>query len=280
MFAGHLAEKTNELYTYGMDLSVAIVNYKTPDLTKKLLKSLEKERLEIDIVVLDNGSEDEVEKVVNEQFPQVKFIQNRNNTGFSKGYNKAIAATKGDYILILNSDIEVQKGSLKKLLEAVKSYGGRAIVVGKLILPDGSIQKSAFHLPTITGAVKEYFLGIKDKYFSYLPNQHKHSEVEGAIMACFLIPREIWEQTGKLDEGTELYFEDIEYCKRLKQAKIPIYYIPQAVFNHRHGASSKKLPEGEILKKLQKAAKRYHGLATYFTITFVLWLGQKIRHND
>ena len=260
-----------------MDLSIAIVNYKTAELTKKLLQSLEKEGLEAEVVVLDNGSQDGVGEIVRQEFPQVKFIQNGTNTGFSKGYNKAIDQTKGAYILLLNSDIEVRKGSLKKLLETAKSYDSKAVVVGKLILPDGVVQKSAFHLPNLGGAIKEYFLGVKDSYFSFLPGGDSVSKVEGAVMACFLVPRAVWEKIGKLDEGTELYLEDVEYCRRLKNAGIPIYYVPQAVFDHHHGASSKKLGEGEAYRKLQKASKRYHGALMYSLITFVLWLGQKLR---
>lgn len=260
-----------------MDLSIAIVNYKTAELTRKLLESIEREGLESEVVVLDNGSGDDIGEIVKENFPRVKFIQNETNTGFSRGYNAAIDQTNGDYILLLNSDIEVRKGSLKKLLEAAKSYDQTAVVVGKLILPDGLTQKSAFHLPNLVGAVKEYFLGVKDSYFSFLPDQKNVSKVEGAVMACFLIPRKIWERIGKLDEGTELYLEDVEYCRRLKNAGIPIYYIPQAVFDHHHGASSKKLGEGKAFKLLQKASKRYHGLVMYSLITFVLWLGQKVR---
>ena len=70
-----------------MDLSIAIVNYKTAKLTKKLLQSLEKEGLEAEIVVLDNASEDGVGEIVRKEFPKVKFIQNNENTGFSRGYN-------------------------------------------------------------------------------------------------------------------------------------------------------------------------------------------------
>ena len=260
-----------------MDMSVAIVNYKTAELTKKLLRSLADENLKMEIVVLDNGSQDGIGETLKKEFSHITFIQNEVNTGFSKGYNKAIAATNGDHILILNSDIEVRKGSLKKLLEAAKYYSSKAVVVGRLVLPDGSIQKSAFHLPAIAGALKEYFLNQCNSYFSYLPSQNEPSVIEGAVMACFLIPRIIWERIGKLDEGTELYFEDIEYCRRLKEANIPIYYIPDAILDHHHGASSKKLPEGEALKKLQKAAKRYHGSFSHYLITFVLWLGQKVR---
>lgn len=259
------------------DLSVAIVNYKTADLTRKLLVSLMMESSEIEVVVLDNGSEDGIKEMITQKFPKVKFLASDINLGFSKGYNKAIEQCSREFILILNSDIEVKKGSLTKLLTAVEKFGKEAVYSGKLLLLDGSVQKSAFHLPTVGGAIKEYLLGSIDSYFSYLADQEKVTQVEGAVMACFLIPRIVWEKIGKLDEGTQLYFEDVEYCRRLKQAGIPIYYVPEAVFNHHHGASASQLPEGEPLRRLRRASMRYHGWFKYQLITFILWLGQKIR---
>lgn len=258
------------------DLCVAIVNYKTADLTRKLLVSLMMESTDLEIVVLDNGSCDGVGEMIAKKFPSVNFIQSETNLGFSKGYNRAIKECQRKFILILNSDIEIGRGVLKKLLGSIDQFGERAVYCGKLVLPDGFIQKSAFHLPTIWGAFKEFLLGFKGSYFGYLPDQTKSTQVEGAVMACFLIPRIVWDEVGRLDEGTELYFEDVDYCSRLKRAGIPIYYIPGAVFNHHHGASASKLPEGEALKKLGRASKRYHGWLRYYLLTFILWLGQKI----
>lgn len=259
------------------NLSIAIVSYKTADLTRKLLVSLMMEDPILEVVVLDNGSDDGIGEMIPRKFPKVKFIQSETNLGFSKGYNQAIGECHRRYILLLNSDIEVKRGSLEKLLNSVERFGERAVYCGRLILPDGSVQKSAFHLPTVWGAVKQYLLGFQDSYFSYLPDQNQPSKVEGAVMAMFLIPKQVWDEVGKLDEGTELYFEDVEYCSRLKDAGIPIYYIPETIFYHQHGASAKKLPEGEALKKIQQAAKRYHGYLKYYLLTFILWLGQKIR---
>lgn len=257
-------------------LSVAIVNYKTKDLVRNLLLSLKKED-GLEIVVLDNGSGDDVGEMIKDKFPEVKFIQSGTNLGFSKGYNLALNACQGQYLLLLNSDIEVRRGAIKKLLVVEEELGGEVVLTGKLFLPDGSVQKSTYHLPTILRAIREYLLGETDAYFSFLPNQDKPSLVEGAVMACLLIPRVVWDKIGHLDEGTSFYFEDVDYSRRLKQAKIPLYYVPGAVFYHHHGASSKKLPEGEAAGKLAKAAKHYHGFLKYYIITAILWLGQKVR---
>jgi len=283
---GIIQREVKENVDWPIKLSVAVVNYKTLPLIIKLLESLDKKDLpagrqgkNLEIVVLDNDSKDEIGKVILEKYPAVKFIKSPTNLGFSGGYNLAMDFCRGRYLLMLNSDIVVRKSSLEKLIKCEEELGGNVVVAGKLILPDKTTQKSAYHLPTISRAIKEYFLGEKDAFFSYLPDQNKPSEVEGAVMACFLLPQKVRNEIGRLDEGTKFYFEDIDYCRRLKENNIPIYYAPEAVFDHYHGASAKTLGEGEAIKKLKAASLHYHGTIKHYLITAILWIGQKLKKN-
>src|SRR3990172_11252444 len=100
------------------------------------------------------------------------------------------------------------------MLKTEDKMGGDVVLAGKLFLPDGTFQKSCFVLPTIGGAIKEYFFGQKGAYSMYLPKGDKETKVEGAVMASFLIPWKVINKTGKLKEGSFIYFEDIEYCRR------------------------------------------------------------------
>lgn len=261
-----------------IELSVAIVNYKTKDLIKQLLKSIYKGNRLTEVVVLDNGSNDGCGEMIRKEFPQTIFIQSYTNLGFSGGYNQAINACRGKYVLMLNSDIEVRPGALRSLITTEKQLGGEVVLSGKLILPDGSTQKSAFHLPTISGAIKEYFLQKRDAFFSYLPDTPDivtAQKIDGAVMACLLIPRMVLNKVGLLSEETKLYYEDVDYCKRLKVKGVPLFYVPTAVFDHHHGASSKKIGTIEARNRLILASKWYHGIIYYSILRFVLWLGQK-----
>jgi GT2 family glycosyltransferase len=100
-------------------------------------------------------------------------------------------------------------------------------------------------------------------------------KVEGAVMACFLIPRKVIDKIGLLQENTFMYFEDIEYSRRAKENNIPIYYVPNAEFIHYHGQSSKRAGLDLSVERMVKAAKWYHGLVDYWMVTAVLWAGQK-----
>lgn len=266
---------------YPLKLSVGIVNYNTADLTKKLLKSIFNmdsgfRPNDMEVVVLDNGTVDPCQEKIKEYLPKIKYLQNSENEGFSKGYNKTIKYSLGQYYLMLNSDIEVLENGLQELVRVEDEFGGNAVLGGKLVFPDKTDQDSVFHLPTITGAFKEYFLAQKGSYFMYQPKYDNPSRVEGLVMACYLIPKQILNNVGLLSEGTFLFFEDIEYARRLKQNGVPLYFVPNAHFYHHHGASTKKIGQQKAYEHLKEASKHYHGKIYYFLLSWILRIGQKL----
>ncbi len=265
---------------YPLKLSIGIVNYNTADLTKKLLESIFSidsgfRSSDMEVIVLDNGQIDPCKETIKGFLPKIKYLVNPENEGFSKGYNKTIRFSLGEYYLMLNSDIEVLKDSLSELVKAEDELKGKAVLGGKLFFPDKSEQDSVFHLPTIFGAFKEYFLLNKGAYFMYAPQGEKPSKIEGLVMACFMIPKKVLNKVGLLDEGTFIFFEDIEYCRRLKQFGVPIYFVPTAEFIHYHGGSTSKIGQEKAYEHLSKAAEHYHGKVYYILLSLVLRLGQK-----
>jgi GT2 family glycosyltransferase len=263
---------------YPLKMSIVVINYKTLDLTLAMLKSVFKKDSGYDpktmeVILIDNASQDGISDVVAREYSQVKFIANSVNKGFSGGNNQGIDFSRGENILLLNSDIEVRPNALTELIQSAKKYP-EAVLAGKLYFPDGTAQDSIFNLPTVTGAVQEYFLGRKGSYFMYLPESFKR--VECAVMACFMIPWSVINRVGKLDEGTFMYFEDVEYCRRLKSENIPVYFVPTAEFTHHHGASSKKIGADKSYALLKKGSLYYHGKLNYGLLWGVLWIGQRI----
>lgn len=266
---------------YPLKLSIGIVNYNTADLTKKLLESIFKKESGFDpetaeVIVLDNGRIDPCKDKIKEFLPKIKYLQNSENEGFSKGYNKTIRYSLGEYYLMLNSDTEVLEQGLSELVKIEDGFHGEAVLGGRLVFPDGSDQDSVFHLPTLTGAFREYFLAKKGSYFMFMPSGEKPVKAEGVVMACFLIPKKVISKVGLLDEGTFIFFEDIEYCRRLRQFGVPIYFVPAAKFIHHHGASTKGIGQEKAFKHLEKAAEHYHGTIYYRLLTLVLKIGQKL----
>lgn len=312
-FGAKTVQKWNNEAKYQVDLSVISVNFNTPELIEALLKSIKRhstdgviarprsgeaisertgiaaspsasrnDGVRMEVIILDNGSERGCEDVV-KKFKGVRFIQNETNEGFTGGNNKLFKYSRGKYILMLNSDIEVTHGSLREIYRQAESYKENAIVSGSLVFPDGTQQDSVFDLPTITGAIKEYIFGIKGSFFMYAPSQNEHSSssskntrVQGAAMACFMIPRKILERVGNLDERLFTYFEDVDFCRRCLKLGVPIYYTPSAKFIHQHGATGKTLKQGRAYELLQNAAKIYYGVWYYRALSLTLRILQKI----
>lgn len=266
-----------------MNVSVIIVNYNTKDLTLKCLRSLEVEGSGVvnDVIVLDNASSDGSEKALGE-FRTVAFkytfIKNSENLGFAKANNIGIKKAKNPYILLLNSDTEVKSGSVGKLLDFTLENELVGVVGPRLLNEGGSVQSSCFHLPTLRSAILEYWFGRKGLLEKYTPEGNKPQKVDAVVGACFLITPQAVEKVGLLDERYFMYFEDIDYCRKVKKAGLEVYYFPQSEIMHLHGASGKTLSsEGDQWKRLIPSSKIYHGVLGHYLISFVILVGSKIR---
>lgn len=267
---------------YPLGLSIITINYKTTALTLQLLDSIFSKKSGFhevpggaEVIILDNSPDEPCTMDVLAKYPKIKFIANKVNNGFAGGNNQMINYSLGRNVLLLNSDIEVKPKGLTNIVRAVDKKGEEELYTGRLFFGDGILQDSCFNLPTAWRAFAEYFLGQKGSFFMYAPAGHEMKRVEGAVMACFLIPRKVISGIGMLQEETFMYFEDIEYCRRAREAGISVYYVPNAEFIHYHGQSSKKAGLDLSNQRLVTASKWYHGPFKYALITAILWLGQK-----
>lgn len=257
-----------------MTLSIIIVSYNTKELLKKCLRSLEKVKAEI--IVVDNNSEDGSSDLIKKDFPEVKVISNKENFGFAKANNQALRQAQGEFILLLNSDTVVKPKALEELVEFAKQHPEAGVIGARLLNPDGSVQPSVFHLPTIKGAVLEYWLKQKGTFEKYFPVDNDPREVEAVVGAAMLIPKTVIEKVGLLDERYFMYFEDLDYCRRVKHTGFKVYYLPQAEIIHQHGASGKTIGN-QTNRWLIESSKIYHGNFRYSMITFIIWSGQKLK---
>lgn len=264
-----------------MSLAVIIVSFEVKKLLADCLKSLSAEikrnkELEVKVVVIDNASTDGSAEMVAEKFTWIKLIKNKKNLGFARAVNLGIKAVEADYYLLLNPDTRVKPGALKALAAFGETHPLAGVVGGRLLDPDEEIQGSCYRLPTLKRAFCHLFKrgsGFLEKYAS---REKEPVEVEAVTGAVFLIPRKVIKKVGLLDERYFLYFEDLDYCRRVKKAGFKVYYLPEAQFIHHHGASGKAVPE-KTHQWLVESSKIYHGILKYYLFTFLLKLGQKRR---
>jgi GT2 family glycosyltransferase len=204
----------------------------------------------VEIVVIDNASTDRTTDVARER-RGVRVIANANNRGFAAACNQGFAALPGcDSILLLNPDTELQTDPAE-MATAMKHHRAGA-VTGRLVGADGHDQ-SGFNvrrLPTPLALAFEV-LGI-NRLFAWNPvnrrwrmADHKAdtaSPVEQPAGALLMVSRPAFEAVGGLDEGFwPAWFEDVDFCLRLRQSGYSIWYIPQALARHQGGHSASRL---------------------------------------
>lgn len=273
-----------------MDLSIIIPSYNTKELLRQCLKSVvsgqwlvtRKKRpttnhqsLVTEIIVVDNGSTDSsveyLKKAAKDEMIQIILLDQ--NWGFAGAVNRGIKKAKGKFILLLNSDTIVQKNTLEGAIKFAQEHP-QSIIGLQLVNPDQSIQPSAYHFPSISGAIKEFWLGKKDSYQKYYPKSFHPVKVDAVTGAAMLIPKKIIKKIGLFDEKYFLYFEDLDYCRRAQRMGFDVYYLPSVKVFHYHGAAGKEMPE-ITHQWLVESSKKYNGLVKYYLLTLIIWLGQK-----
>ena len=232
-------------------LSIIIVNWNTKLHLKWCLHYVFKRTRGIDfeVLVVDNGSSDGSIAMVENNFPGVKLIGNKQNLGFAKANNQAIKKAAGKYILLLNSDTKITEQSLVKMVEYLDNNSQVGILGCKLLNPDGSLQPSCRRFPTLLSQIiillklHNYFPNIKtikDYYMLDWPHD-KIKKVDQVMGACFMVRQEVFTDIGLLDDKYFIWFEEVDFCRRAMEAGWKTHFIPGAQVFHEKGVSFKKL---------------------------------------
>jgi hypothetical protein len=231
-----------------VEVSVVIVSYNSSAVLGPCLESLKRQSLfdSTEVVVVDNASSDGTPAMVRERYPWVTLIAGRKNVGFSRGVNAGIREARGEYFLILNPDTVVGRDSIEKMVAFMKRTPDAGIVGPKLVNDDGSLQYSCRRFytwkvlvlrRTVLGKIFKNSRSVADHLM--LDFDHETTrEVDWILGACLLVRREAVESVGLLDERFFLYFEDVDWCYRMKHKDWKVYYHPQSVVVHSYARGS------------------------------------------
>jgi len=231
-----------------MKLLIALVNYETTDLLVKCLDSIREQeiRAEYRIMVVDNHSQDGAVERLQKEYPEVTVIANTRNNGYAIAVNQAIRVANSDYILLLNPDIVVKPGAIDKLVKLMDDMSDVGIAGGKLFNPDGTLQYSCrtfFTLPVIL--FRRTILGKLFPNSSvltrHLMSDWDHNsvrDVDWVLGGCMMIRRKALKDVGLMDERFFLYFEDVDWCYRMKKGGWRVCYLPDAEMIHHHRRQS------------------------------------------
>jgi GT2 family glycosyltransferase len=217
-------------------VSIIIVNYRTLDLLKRCLARIFESRngMPLEVVVVDNASEDDAIEEVVGSFPEVILLRNIHNLGFSRGVNQGIRRSTGQYILAVNPDTRLPAEGIGPLLSfAEEKYrSDHAGIVGcKLLNEDGSLQYSAGRFPSLRRTIGDFFRRKNRRKYE-LKDFGEPVSIDWVSGACFLIRRELLDSIGLLDEDFFLYYEEVDLCFRARQQGWEIFYYPHTSVFH------------------------------------------------
>lgn len=234
-----------------MKLSVIIVNYNVRYFLEQALLSVRKASrgLAVEVWVVDNNSVDDSVSMVEEKFPEVRLIANRDNVGFSTANNQAIRQSAGEYVLLLNPDTVVEEDTFEKCLAFMDAHADAGALGVRMIDGSGKFlpeSKRGFPSPWVafcrTFGLSTFFPKSKtfNRYHLGYLDEHEVHPVDVLSGAFMLLRRSALEKAGLLDETFFMYGEDIDLSYRIVLAGYQNYYFPHTTILHYKGESTKK----------------------------------------
>jgi GT2 family glycosyltransferase len=248
-----------------MDLSIVILNYKSRGLVKQCVKTigLVAPKLQYEIIVVDNDSQDGTGAMLEASFPHVKFIASPANVGYAGGNNLGIAASCGRYVMVMNPDITVRPGALDAMVEHMDANRDIGVLGPKLMHPDGTLDESCFRFPSpMIPVYRRTPLGRtaagREALASYVMRDFDRAatrDVDWLLGAALLVRREALAEVGPLDDRFFLYLEDTDWCRRFLAAGWRVTYFAGATMVHYHDRLSAR---GSWLTSPLRKSTRIH----------------------
>jgi GT2 family glycosyltransferase/glycosyltransferase involved in cell wall biosynthesis len=244
-------------------VAVIVASWNTRNLLAECLASVAEcsGTIDLETVVVDNGSSDGSPAMVRERFPDVRLIVNRQNLGFARANNQAVAATSTPYILMLNSDARLAPAALRHLLDRIAAAPRAGIVGAQLRFPDGSFQFSHARFPSL--AREALILSGLGRlvYGPWYPSVPPHADsaprvVEWVSGACMLARRAAFDAVRGFDENYFFYGEEMDLCYRLRAAGWEVWYEPAAEIFH-HGAASSSRMHAVVEERLYRGRLQF-----------------------
>jgi GT2 family glycosyltransferase len=235
-----------------VDISVVIVGWNAKHYLGLCLESLAKAppRRSMEVLVVDNASTDDSAEMVEAKFPWVKLIKSSENLGFAKGNNVAIRQCQGRYVALVNPDVIVFPGCLDVLADFLDENPKVGNVGPRVLNPDMSMQSTCRRFPTLwnnfcsaTGLSarfknSRFFAG---EHMFYFP--HDRTLAVDVLVGCFsMIRREALDAVGLLDEGLFMYGDDVDWCRRARNAGWQVVFYPGGQAIHDRGKITAPYP--------------------------------------
>jgi GT2 family glycosyltransferase len=249
-----------------IDVTIAIINYNTKGWLDSCLESIVKAPplAGFEIMVVDNGSSDGSVEHIKSRFPAVQVLENAGNLGYAGAANQALRTSRAKYVLILNTDTEVDSDAVDILVEFADGHEDVGIVGPLLLNTDGSIQASGRRFPSFLDAAMHAFLGHiwpKNPYslrYRMLDwDRRSGRAVDWVSGAAMFIRRSAAEEVNLFDEGFFMYVEDLDLCYRMWESNWKVFFWPEAKITHHSGKSSRQ-SSAKMIVEFQRSLYRFY----------------------
>ncbi len=275
-----------------MKLALIIVSWNVKDLLRDALESalidIQDSQINAEIWVVDNASADGTAQMLREEFPQVRLIAGETNLGFAGGNNAALRAMgfpkkqngQPSAVLLLNPDTLIKPNAFKNMLDFLAANPTVGIVGANLVFGDGSFQHGAYGFPGLWQLAIEllplpgrlYENRLNGRYPLRLYEGDDPFPIDHPLGAVMMVRADAIWQAGIMDEGYQMYVEEVDWAKRIKSRGWAAYCVPSAKIVHFGGQSTGQI-RTESFINLWKSRHRFY-CTHYGRLKF--WLAQKI----
>ena len=247
-------------------LSIIIVNYKVKKQLIECIDSIYRypPNQNYEIIVIDNDEKKTIGKNLNEKFPQVKYIESSGNLGYGGGCNLGAKYSKGNVLFFLNPDTKVFDSTLNNLFNFINK-NKKVGIISPLLVHSNMEPFSLQGLRKLTPLRAIFSLSFINKFFPNNPISKNYwlkdwdkkaiQEVDVVPGTAFMIYKNLFKKVGGFDKNFFLYFEEFDFCNRIKELGYQIYIEPRAKLYHEWGASTKK---AKNMRKIFSQSKFYY----------------------
>jgi len=225
-------------------LSIVIVNWNTRDLLLAVLGRLFPAPMPFEVIVVDNQSSDDSVAAARQAFPQAIVLAEPKNGGFAYGVNRGLERARGRWILLLNTDAVAPWTEIERFLAAAEQHPAAAVFGPRVLDEHLQLQRTVWrrHLPR-HAILEALFLE------AVLPERRPttDSEVDCVSGCVFLIRSDMVARIGGLDERFWMYYEEADFCERVRHAGSHVRWLPEATFVHTGGVSANMASEKTFL---------------------------------
>ena len=253
-------------------ISIVTVNYNQTDVTCALLTSLQEITYpNIEIIVVDNGSAPSCAGLIARKFPHVRLIESPANLGFAGGNNLGLQQARGEFFMLLNNDTEVSPFFLDPLVKAMQQHPEVGVCAAKLRFydqPDRIQFAGSTPIHPLRMASNAIGYGLKDE-----GQFDKPGYTHLAHGAAMLVRRKAVQKAGLMPEEYFLYYEELDWCERIKKAGYRIFFVPDSVVFHKESVSIGKATAFQVYYKTRNRillARRWrHGIGRFLTLSYL-----------